>query len=119
MFYDPKTNAVDAVNMCSAAQSCMGSKRASLLKTAIEDMKTAFDPHTGLVLSDQEHMFYSIYMVTAERMLRAMERAPVKSEQLTSLHDATVMFNAALECKGTNRNNLLGKARWDLSRAEM
>ena len=119
MIYDPKTNAVDAVKMCSAAQSCVGNRRASLLRTAITDMKQAISHQP--MMSDREKVLYSRYLTTAERMLRAMEKEQVKTELALSdfadlLHDATVMYQTALECIGTRRNHLVETARWDLSR---
>lgn len=128
MFYDPRENAIDAAKMCFAAQSCTGFKREALLRTAIEDMVQAFDPKTGIQLSDQEITFFSRFMAKAEHSLNMIEyvnkSSPktaakrTQSEFAENVRDAEIMFRTAEECRGTRRNHLVGTTRWALTRAQ-
>lgn len=133
-FYDPRNNAIDAANMCFAAQSCVGFNREHLLETALGDMVKAFDPSTGIQLTDQETTFYYRFVTKAKYSLDAIGWAkkkkiqptdtvpPVKtvlslSELADEIRDAEIMFRAAEECTGTRRTHLVETARWALTRA--
>ena len=128
MFYDPRENAIDAAKMCFAAQSCTGFKREALLRTAIEDMVQAFDPKTGIQLSDQEITFFSRFMTKAEHSLNMIEyvnkSSPKTAAKLTqsefaeNVRDAEIMFRTAEECTGTRRSYLVETTRWALTRAQ-
>ena len=127
MFYDPRENAIDAAKMCFAAQSCTGFKREALLRTAIEDMVQAFDPKTGIQLSDQEITFFSRFMTKAKHSLNMIEYTKkmsatavkrTQSEFAENVRDAEIMFRTAEECTGTRRNHLVETTRWALTRAQ-
>lgn len=129
MFYDPRENAIDAAKMCFAAQSCTGFTREALLRTAIEDMVQAFDPKTGIQLSDQEITFFSRFMTKAEHSLNMIEYVNKKSATKTAakltqsefaenVRDAEIMFRTAEECTGTRRSYLVETTRWALTRAQ-
>jgi hypothetical protein len=125
MIYDPRENAIDAAKMCFAAQSCFGFKREALLRTAIEEMVKAFDPKTGIQLSDQEITFYSRFVTKAEHSLHLIECAKkmtsvalTQKEFAENVRDAELMFRSAEECAGTRRDHLIETTRWELTRAQ-
>lgn len=125
-FYNPRNNAIDAVNMCFAAQSCVGYNRKILLETALGEMVKAFNPNNGIQLSDQEMTFHSRFVIKAQHSLDAIGWAKETSTLSLSLslsdladviRDAEIMFQAAKECTGTRRAHLVETARWELTRA--
>ena len=124
-FYDPRKNAIDAANMCFAAQSCVGFNREILLETALRDMVQAFD---HIQLTDQEMTLYRKFVTKAQHSLDAIGWAKKKknkklqktlslSELTDVIRDAEIMFKAAEECTGTRRAHLVETARWKLTRA--
>jgi hypothetical protein len=123
MIYDPRENAIDAAKMCFAAQSCVGFTREALLRTAIEEMVKAFDPKTGIQLSDQEITFYSRFVIQAEYSLNMHKKkmtsvALTKKDFAENVRDAELMFRSAEECTGTRRDHLIETTRWELTRAQ-
>jgi hypothetical protein len=81
-------------------------------------MIQAFDPRTGIQLSDTEITFYSRFMRKAEHSLKYAKKIKTVSVDLTdALQDAELMFRTAEACTGTRRDYLIGIAKWELTQA--
>jgi hypothetical protein len=121
MIYDPMTNAIDSINVCSTALLCVGPRKEKILSKAIDDMIQSFHPSTGIKPSDEGFALYTKFLRYSNSSLEAIRRKneffPVDLEYFKSnKKDATDMLAAAKECRGTRKTHLVGQAEWELER---